>query len=48
MRKRRFTKAQIVAMLRELDASVAATELASSHAINCPLLLTFSNGAVRK
>lgn len=34
MKKTRFTEAQIVAILQELDAGVAATELARKHGIH--------------
>lgn len=34
MKKTRFTEAQIVAILKELDAGVAATELARKHGIH--------------
>jgi putative transposase len=34
VKKTRFTEAQIVAILKELDAGVAATELARKHGIH--------------
>jgi putative transposase len=34
VKKTRFTEAQIVAILQELDAGVAATELARKHGIH--------------
>ncbi len=34
MKKSRFTEAQIVAILKELDAGTAATELARRHGIH--------------
>ena len=34
MRKRRFTEAQIVAILKELDAGTTATELGRRHGVH--------------
>jgi putative transposase len=34
MRKRRYTEAQIVAILKELDAGRSATELARKHGVH--------------
>jgi putative transposase len=34
VKKTRFTEAQIVAILKELDAGIAATELARKHGIH--------------
>jgi transposase-like protein len=46
MRKSRFTEAQIVAILRELDASVAATELARKHGIHANTIRQWKHSCI--